>query len=207
MERLSPARWRANCGRSRSPTGTRCKKMVSGLVLLRPCSCFLFFLGFSSPLATSGGSSLTPHPGFTQQRPPDLRICLFSLLPTSISCARCPLPALPVPVGKIWEPWQGQKWGGSTITPMQELSASFLSRKLLSPHPQPLRVPIPAGEGTLALSPPSASLGLCWASREVLGHAGVPGRKEKARTGGQGGGEKKPTTQQQPTDKTTTTKK
>ncbi|XP_074738804.1 Krueppel-like factor 8 isoform X4 [Strix uralensis] len=71
--------------------------------------------------------------------------------------------------------------------------------KPLPLHPQPLRVPVPTGEGTLARHL-SASLGMCWTSWELPGTRRRARRKRKSKKGGRG-------TQQQPTNKSTTTKK
>lgn len=180
-ERLSSARRRANCGCSRSPTGTRCQKMVSRLVLLHPCSRFLFFLGFSSPLVTSGGSSLTPRPGITQHRPLDLRVCLFSLLPTSILCAGCPLPP-PSPRGHSLGATAKREAGRGLchrpraiavgLFPLQKAAAAVC--------------PCPHGRRDPGTSPLSASLGMCWASREVPGARRRAGENRKKQEVGGG---------------------
>lgn len=117
--------------------------MDSGLLPLLSCPQLFLFLGLPSP-----GGSLAPHLDFSQQLPQALQP------PARCpSCAPCALP-LPVPVGKMWEPWQGQ--GQGVMAPVEEL--------LAIPSPSPDSVP--AGEGT---SPLCVSLDTCRASWEVLG--------------------------------------
>lgn len=149
--------------------------MVSGLVLLLPCSPFLFFLGFSAPLAPSGGSSSTPHPGFTHS---SLQTCASA---SSASCpSRCPLP----PSQSAKSGSRG-KDGGRGALPSPPCNSC---RPLSSPEshrlsvPSPRRVPVPAGEGTLARHLSLHPL----ASREVPGarRRARKKRKSKKRRGG-----------------------
>lgn len=167
-----------------APPAQDVKKMVSGLVLL-PWSHFFFFLGFSSPLATSGGSSLTPHLWFTQQRPPDLRVCLIGLSPISISCARCPLPRSQSPWAKSGICGKDRGEGGALPSPLCNSC-----RPLSSPESCCLSIPshcvsLSRREKGLRHSHlslhPSACAGL---HRRCRGHAGGPAGKEKARRGG-----------------------
>lgn len=84
--------------------------MDSGLLPLLSCPQLFLFLGLPSP-----GGSLAPHLDFSQQLPQALQP------PARVpSCAPCALP-LPVPVGKMWEPWQGQ--GQGVMAPVEELLA------------------------------------------------------------------------------------
>ncbi|XP_040975041.1 uncharacterized protein LOC115333771 isoform X2 [Aquila chrysaetos chrysaetos] len=118
-ERPSSARHRANRGRSRSPTGTRCKKdgFRTGSPLLLP---FLLFPGLLLPTCNVRrlllDSSPVIHPA-AASRP--ARLPHRPLARLHLMCSLSPAP-LQVPVGKIWEPWKGQRrGGGSAIAPVQ----------------------------------------------------------------------------------------
>lgn len=183
VEKLSSAWQQLNRGRSRSPTDTRCKKLVSGLVLLLPCSRFLFFPGFSFPFATAGGS-LAPHLGLTQQWPPNLRICLFILLHIPILCAHCPLPhsrSLRTESGSHSK----DRSPGEALSSPSCSSCWPLSSSEAAASPSPATVcPCPHRTTHPGTSPPSASFGTCWALPEVPGTRRRAGKERKSKKGG-----------------------
>lgn len=185
-ERPSSAPWRANRGRSGSPTGTRCKKdgFRTGSPPLVP---FLLFPGLLLPTCNVWrfllDSSPVVHPAAASR---SARLPHQPLAHLHLMCSLSPAP-LPVPVGKIWELWKGQRRGGGLCHRPREIAVGLFPLQKAAASPSPATAcPCPDGRRD-----PGTVTSLC-IPRRVLGSTGgaggtQEGQQEKKKQEGVGG--------------------